>query len=114
MTIADLYRRAPRTFNALVALIFYAAVSAPVHAAGSNMPWEAPLDAILESITGPVAQIIAVLAIVVTGLALAFGDTSGGLRKLIQIVFGISIAFAASSLVLDVFGFVGGATVLGA
>ena len=79
-------------------------------AAGSSMPWEGPLQSILESIQGPVARIIAVI-IIATGLALAFGDTSGGFRKLIQIVFGLSIAFAASSFFLSFFSFSGGAVV---
>ena len=38
---------------------------------------------------GPVAKIISVIIITVTGLTLAFGDTSGGFRRLIQIVFGL-------------------------
>lgn len=80
-------------------------------AAGSSMPWEGPLQAILESIQGPVAKIIAVIIIISTGLALAFGDMSGGFRKLIQIVFGLSIAFAASSFFLSFFSFSGGAVV---
>ena len=80
-------------------------------AAGSGMPWEAPLEAILQSIEGPVAKIIAVIIIIVTGLTLAFGDTSGGFRRLIQIVFGISIAFAASSFFLSFFSFGGGAVI---
>ena len=81
-------------------------------AAGSSMPWEGPLQSILESIQGPVARIIAVIIIIIaTGLALAFGDTSGGFRKLIQIVFGLSIAFAASSFFLSFFSFSGGAVV---
>jgi type IV secretion system protein VirB2 len=84
---------------------------APAYAAGSNMPWEAPLTSILESIQGPVARIIAVIIIIITGLTLAFGDTSGGFRRLIQIVFGLSIAFAASSFFLTFFAFTGGATV---
>ncbi len=79
------------------------------HASGSSMPWEAPLQSILESIQGPVAKIVAVIIIIATGLALAFGDTSGGFRKLIQIVFGLSIAFAASSFFLSFFSFSGGA-----
>ena len=79
------------------------------HASGSSMPWEAPLQKILESIEGPVAKIVAV--IIATGLALAFGDTSGGFRRLIQIVFGLSIAFAASSFFLSFFSFGGGALV---
>ena len=81
------------------------------HAAGSGMPWEAPLTAILESIEGPVARIIAVIIIVITGLSLAFGETSGGFRRLIQIVFGLSIAFAATSFFLSFFSFGGGALV---
>ncbi|URG49335.1 TrbC/VirB2 family protein [Pectobacterium quasiaquaticum] len=80
-------------------------------AAGSSMPWEGPLQSILDSIQGPVARIIAVIIIISTGLALAFGDTSGGFRKLIQIVFGLSIAFAASSFFLSFFSFSGGAVV---
>ena len=75
------------------------------------MPWEAPLTAILDSIQGPVARIIAVIVIIITGLSLAFGDTSGGFRRLIQIVFGLSIAFAASSFFLTFFSFAGGALV---
>jgi len=83
----------------------------PAQAAGSSMPWEAPLQAILESIQGPVAKIIAVMIIIATGLALAFGDTSGGARRMIQIVFGLSIAFAASSFFLSFFSFGGGALI---
>ncbi|MBZ9683925.1 TrbC/VirB2 family protein [Mesorhizobium sp. CO1-1-2] len=83
----------------------------PAHAAGSSMPWEQPLQQILESIEGPVAKIVAVIIIIVTGLSLAFGDTSGGFRRLIQIVFGLSIAFAASSFFLSFFSFGGGALI---
>ena len=86
-------------------------ISEPVWAAGSNMPWEQPLTQILQSVEGPVAKIIAVIIIIVTGLTLAFGDTSGGFRRLIQIVFGLSIAFAASSFFLSFFSFGGGALI---
>jgi type IV secretion system protein TrbC len=86
-------------------------VAGTAKAAGSSMPWEGPLQSILDSIQGPVARIVAVIIIIATGLALAFGDTSGGFRKLIQIVFGLSIAFAASSFFLSFFSFSGGALV---
>ena len=86
-------------------------MAAPAHASGSSMPWEAPLQSILQSIEGPVAKIIAVIVIISTGLSLAFGDTSGGFRRLIQIVFGLSIAFAASSFFLSFFSFGGGALI---
>ena len=85
--------------------------SPPAWAAGSNMPWEQPLNQILQSVEGPVAKIIAVIIIVVTGLTLAFGDSSGGFRRLIQIVFGLSIAFAASSFFLSFFSFGGGVVI---
>ena len=86
-------------------------MAAPAHASGSSMPWEQPLQQILQSIEGPGAKIIAVIIIITTGLTLAFGDTSGGFRRLIQIVFGLSIAFAASSFFLSFFSFGGGALV---
>jgi type IV secretion system protein TrbC len=86
-------------------------MASAAHAAGSSMPWEAPLQSILESVEGPVAKIVAVIIIIVTGLTLAFGDTSGGFRRLVQVVFGLSIAFAASSFFLSFFSFGGGALV---
>ena len=81
------------------------------YASGAGMPWEQPLQQVLESVQGPVAKIVAVLIIISTGLALAFGETAGGFRKLIQIIFGLSIAFAASSFFLSFFSFGGGALV---
>lgn len=93
------------------AFAFGVLLAAPAHAAGSGMPWEAPLQSILQSIEGPVAKIVAVIIIIVTGLTLAFGDTSGGFRRLVQIVFGLSIAFAASSFFLSFFSFGGGALI---
>ncbi|ALA18536.1 MULTISPECIES: TrbC/VirB2 family protein [Chelatococcus] len=93
-------------------VLFVSLMLAPAaHASGSSMPWEQPLQQILQSIEGPVAKIIAVIIIIVTGLTLAFGDTSGGFRRLIQIVFGLSIAFAASSFFLSFFSFGGGVLV---
>ena len=87
------------------------AVAASAQAAGSGMPWEEPLQKVLESVQGPVAKIVAVIIIIVTGLTLAFGETAGGFRRLIQIIFGLSIAFAASSFFLSFFSFGGGALI---
>jgi type IV secretion system protein TrbC len=84
------------------------ATTSSAYAAGSGMPWEAPLQKILDSIQGPVAKVFAVIIIVITGLSLALGDTSGGFRRLIQVVFGLSIAFAATSFFLSFFAFAGG------
>jgi type IV secretory pathway VirB2 component (pilin) len=99
---------------AIVALLILASaltLTDAAEAAGSGMPWEAPLQRILESIEGPVAKVVAVVTIILTGLSLAFGDMGGGLRRLVQIVFGLSIAFAATSFFLSFFSFAGGALV---
>jgi len=92
-------------------LLALATMATPAWAGGSGMPWEQPLEQVLESVQGPVAKIVAVIIIIVTGLTLAFGETAGGFRRLIQIVFGLSIAFAASSFFLSFFSFGGGALV---
>lgn len=97
--------------SGFIGLLTYCLLVSSVYAAGSSMPWEAPLTSILDSVQGPVARIVAVIIIIVTGLTLAFGDTAGGFRRLIQIVFGLSIAFAASSFFLTFFSFTGGALV---
>jgi type IV secretion system protein TrbC len=95
------------------AVLFAAGVVLASHAeaAGSGMPWEQPLQKVLDSVQGPVAKIIAVIIIITTGLTLAFGETAGGFRRLIQIIFGLSIAFAASSFFLSFFSFGGGALI---
>ncbi len=99
--------------SVLFAAIFIAFIAWPAaaHAAGSGMPWEAPLQQILDSIEGPVARIVAVIIIIITGLTLAFGGADGGFRRMVQIVFGLSIAFAATSFFLAFFSFGGGAVI---
>ena len=106
MTIVRSIRRIALLSGAVSLLLISSA-----QAAGTNMPWEQPLQQILDSVQGPVAKIVAVIIIIVTGLTLAFGETAGGFRRLIQIVFGLSIAFAASSFFLSFFSFGGGALV---
>jgi type IV secretion system protein VirB2 len=98
-------------FRIGVAIGLALAIVASAQAAGSGMPWEEPLQKVLESVQGPVAKIVAVIIIIVTGLTLAFGETAGGFRRLIQIIFGLSIAFAASSFFLSFFSFGGGALI---
>ncbi len=109
--MTPLFSRIHQNLLAIGIFVTATVLSTPAFAAGSNMPWEQPLQQILQSIEGPVSKIIAVIIIIVTGLTLAFGDTAGGFRRLIQIVFGLSIAFAASSFFLSFFSFSGGALV---
>lgn len=78
--------------------------------AGGGMPWEGPLTAVMDSITGPVARIVSILIIVATGMTLAFGDVGQGFKKLLQVLFGLAIAFAATSFFLPLIG--GGGAVI--
>jgi len=99
------------TFLAGAAIGLGLALAGRARAAGTGMPWEQPLQQVLDSVQGPVAKIVAVIIIITTGLTLAFGETAGGFRRLIQIIFGLSIAFAASSFFLSFFSFGGGALI---
>ena len=79
------------------------------YATETGLPWEGPLEKILASLTGPVAKVLGVIAIVLAGFGIAFGESGGAMRRIFQIVLGLSIAFTASSLVVSLFGFSGGA-----
>ena len=94
---------------AMVAIVSAGAAHAATGGAGGAMPWEGPLTAVMDSITGPVARVIAILIIVATGMTLAFGDVGQGFKKLLQILSGLAIAFAATSFFLPLVGG-GGAT----
>lgn len=83
-------------------------LAGPALAAGSQMPWEGPLQQVVDSITGPVAQAAAVVAVVIFGAGVAMSESGSGMRRGVGILFGISIAFAASTFFLDFFGFSGG------
>jgi type IV secretory pathway VirB2 component (pilin) len=84
-------------------------MTVPALASGSGMPWESPLQNVLDSITGPVLKSVAILAIIMGGLMLALGEGGGALRRFGGILFGIAIAFAAAQWGMTFFGFAGGA-----
>lgn len=88
--------------------LMVAAITSPALAGSSDMPWETPLQKVLNSVTGPVAKIIGVCIIVGFGLGLASSEGGGAIRKGLGILFGISIAFAAAQWGLTFFGFAGG------
>jgi type IV secretory pathway VirB2 component (pilin) len=78
-------------------------------ASSSGMPWEDPLDQITESLTGPVARSVGLIALAITGLTLAMGEAGGIFRRLVQVVFGLSIAFSAATWGMSLFGTASGA-----
>jgi type IV secretory pathway VirB2 component (pilin) len=75
---------------------------------GQPLPWEGPLNQVLASFTGPVAKALCILAIVVIGFGFAFSE-GGGLRRILGLLLGVSIAVTATSFGVTFFGFDGGA-----
>lgn len=87
------------------------AASGPVLASTTStaMPWEGPLQTVADSITGPVAKAVGVIAIAITGLGFAFSEGGSTLRKGLGIVFGLAIAFTATTFLSSFFSITGGA-----
>jgi type IV secretory pathway VirB2 component (pilin) len=94
------------TAGGLTGILTTVLTRAALASSGSGMPWETPLQSILDSITGPVARALGIICIIIAGFGWAFGE--GNLKKILQIVFGISIAFTAATWGLTFFGFAGG------
>lgn len=83
-------------------------MAGPALAGGAGMPWEGPMQQIVDSVTGPVVQAGAVIAVAIFGVGIAMSETGSGIRRGLGILLGLSIAFAASTFFLDFFGFAGG------
>lgn len=99
------------TRSLLTAAILLAATTQYAHASGGGLPWEGQMAQILESIEGPVAKLIGVVAVVMVGAAFAFSEGGTVLRKALGVVMGLCIAFAATSFFLTFFGWGSGAIV---
>lgn len=93
----------------LVLLVAALLLPAAAFAAGSGMPWESWLTKVLNSITGPVAKAVGVIAIVACGLGMAFSEGGSAMRKFMMVCLGLSIAFAAVSFTTSFLGYTGGA-----
>ena len=77
-------------------------------ASGSGMPWEAPLTQIMDSVSGPISQVIGVIGIVGTGIGIAFSEHGGTAKTVFKAFFGLIIVFTAASFFLSFLGFGGG------
>jgi type IV secretion system protein VirB2 len=87
----------------LAGLIVLAGISLcdPVLASsGGGLPWEAPLEQIQESITGPVAGFIALAAVAVAGGMLIFGgELNDFARRLMYLVLVAGVLLGATQIV---------------
>lgn len=83
------------------ALLGLAALGQPAFASsGGGLPWEAPLQQIQESITGPVAGFIALAAVAVAGGMLIFGgELNDFARRLMYVVLVAGVLLGATQIV---------------
>ena len=76
----------------LLALAFF---TIPAFAA---MPWETGLERFAQSLCGPTARAIGVLAFAVAGIAIALGEVKGWIHNIMIVMIGIAIAILAPSV----------------
>lgn len=70
-------------------------------ASGGKLPWEDTICQVASSMAGTTARAIAVIAIVVCGLMLAFGEMNGVFKTFLGLIIGISMALMASKWVVS-------------
>jgi len=87
--------------SVLTALAICALVSpAMTSSGGGGLPWEAPLEQIQQSITGPVAGYIALAAVAIAGGMLIFGgELNDFARRLVYVVLVAGILLGATQIV---------------
>jgi type IV secretory pathway VirB2 component (pilin) len=86
--------------------------SAWAGAAGGGLPWEAPLQKVADSLTGPVALAVSLIALMVAGGTLVFGgELSEFARRSCVAVLAIAFLVLGAGFMTQLFG-VAGATVL--
>jgi len=103
---------AQRASTASLALFVSISLAVPALAGttgGTAMPWETPLQTVEASLSGPVAKAVGIIAIVVTGLGFAFAEGGSVMRRGIGIVFGLAIAFTATTFITSFFNVTSGA-----
>ena len=103
-------RRSPSALSlGLAAAALLIAYPALAGTTGTAMPWETPLQTVQASLSGPVAKAVGIIAIVITGLGFAFAEGGSAMRKGVGIVFGLAIAFTATTFISSFFNLTSGA-----
>lgn len=96
--VVALYTATPRQhmmllFTVMSALALFAS---PAEAA---LPWETAVCTVANSLAGTTAKAIAVIAVVVCGLLLAFGEMNGIFKTFLGLLMGVSMALMAAQWV---------------
>lgn len=103
----DLMRKAAPVLGLMAALALGLALPslAEASSSGGGLPWEGPLQKVVDSITGPVAFGISVLAVVGCGVGLAMGgDMNEFLRRFMMLTIVVAVIVFAVNIMSSVFG----------
>lgn len=71
--------------------------------AGAGLPWEGPLQTFANSLQGPVATSISIIALIGAAASMMFFEVGRGMRWFLTAVIGFSIASSAFGL-MGMFG----------
>jgi type IV secretion system protein VirB2 len=100
------------TSTILIAALAFAAQTAFAGGTNGGLPWETPLSKIAQSLTGPVALSISLIALMVAGGTLVFGgELSEFARRSCVAALAIAFLVLGAGFMTTLFG-VAGATVL--
>ncbi|OZB34953.1 MAG: conjugal transfer protein TrbC, partial [Halothiobacillus sp. 15-55-196] len=70
----------------------------------TGLPWESPMDTIKQSLTGPIALAISIIALAAAGAALVFGgELSEFTRKIIMLVMALALLVSGASIMTKLF-----------
>src|ERR1700686_1582028 len=89
-----------------LALLIGPAGAAHAGTGGADLPWNHPLQVVVDNLTGPTAKTIAALAFVLGGAMWMFTSHEQGAKRFGQALFGVAIVLGAVNLV-DALGFQG-------
>lgn len=94
-------QRSTRHKITVITILSTLACASPALAgSGGGLPWEAPLQQIQQSITGPVAGFIALAAVAIAGGMLIFGgELNDFARRLMYVVLVAGILLGATQIV---------------
>jgi type IV secretion system protein VirB2 len=74
---------------------------------GDSMPWNGPIDKIVNNLTGPTAKAASVLLFVIAGIVWGTSNHERGANRLFQALIAAAILLAAPTM-LEALGITGG------
>jgi|SRR5580704_15775577 type IV secretory pathway VirB2 component (pilin) len=68
--------------------------------ANAQLPWEGPMTALQNSLTGPIAKSIGVIALAISGGMLAFGgELNEFTKRIMMVVLALSVMLLATTFI---------------